>query len=339
MRRSWLLHRGGLAVLLTAALLGIGPSSQADEWYPGLPDATFGNWANASQGSLSYARRAKQWFRSPQGMTTAEVLPGASIGDDPDVRNLWVDAAGYLISPKGAPANYGYMEPVTVRSVGFGLMPVEATVQVSQRRENGYPVPTRVHLEGREVFRDRPPGDPGPYRIQDVTYDATRISDRFNVRVLAVKVDGVNLGLDGNCRTVRPAPVVVESPEYTIEDVQRYFGYRDDWYRSQDPSTYYEPTRGGQLTGSMTIPPFTGCATRAGDDLSRLITLSVSGPDNPVTVRTGWQCDYAVGSANAPAPPGVSNPRLGSGHAPQAFVDPRYCPGIKAFDYPERPDE
>lgn len=337
MGRRRLLHRGGIAVLLAAALLSTAQSSQADEWYPGLPDATFGAWSVASQGSLSYTRRAQQWFRTPMGMTTAEFI----YGNDPDDPNhQWVSAEGYVVSPKGAPANYGYMEPMTVRSVGYGLMPVEATVQVSQRRENGYPIPVRVRLENYNDKRPRPPGDPNPNVINDKSFEATTISDSFNVRILAVKVDGEDLGLDGNCRTVKPAPVVVTSPEYTIEDYSRYPGYADEWYRSHDPSTYYEPTKGGELTGSMTIPPFTGCTTKAGDDLSRLMTLSVSGADNPVVVRTGFLCPFNVGSSNAPAPPGISNPRLGGGrHSGEDGYDPRYCPGIKPFDYPERADE
>src|SRR6478609_8540427 len=150
MRRRPLLARGGLAVLLLAALLTTAQSSQADdepEWYPGLPDLTFGTWSNASQGGLSYARRAKQWFRTPAAMTTAEVAIPPNDPDDPGKGSVRAEA--YFVSPKGAPANYGYLEPMTVRSVGFGMIPVEATVQVSQRRENGFPVPVRVRLDAR----------------------------------------------------------------------------------------------------------------------------------------------------------------------------------------------
>lgn len=324
-------------MLLAVALLSTAQSSRADdgpEWYEGLPEREFGTWSNAAQGGMSYAKRAKQWFIAPTGMTVAEAR---TFNPDPAVPNhSIIRAAGYLVSPKGAPANYGYMEPMTVRSVGFGLMPVEATVQVSQRRENGLPIPVRVALETIET---KVGVTAGGRLIATFNAKSAVITDSFNVQILAVKVDGVDLGLTGTCRTVEPAPVTMRSPEYTIEDYFRTPEYGErEWYLMNDPSTYYHPTKGGELRGTMTIPPFTGCTTKDGDDLSRLITLSASGPDNPVRVRTAIPCPFQVDGANAPAPPGVSNPRLGGGHAPGEGLDPGYCPGIKPHAYPKRDD-
>jgi hypothetical protein len=346
MRRRRLLFRGGMAVLLMAALLTTAQSSRADdepEWYPGLPDATFGSWANTSQGSMSYARRAKQWFISPTGMTVAEF----AIDDLPqvgDAQGQRIPAEGYFVSPKGAPGNYGYLEPMTVRSVGFGMIPVEATVQVSQRREDGFPVPVRAELVATSRFYSI-----AGRRTSDYTVADTKVSDSFNVKIVAVKVDGVDLGLNGDCRTVEPAPVAMTGPGFTIIDTtQPYKGrpahdtyYAETgWYLDHDVSTYFHPTKGGELTGTMTIPAFTGCTTAAGDDLSRLLTLSVSGADNPVKARVGFQCPYNVDNANAPAPPGASNPRLATGHAgTPPLWHPGYCPGIKPFEYPTPANE
>jgi hypothetical protein len=330
MRRRPLLARGGLAVLLLAALLTTAQSSQADdepEWYPGLPDRTFGNWSNASQGGLSYARRAKQWFRTPAAMTTAEVAIPPNDPDDPGLGSVRAEA--YFVSPKGAPANYGYLEPMTVRSVGFGLMPVEATVQVSQRRVGGYPAPLKV------VMATRYTAAPGTQVFDHVAYLPTVINDSLNVRILSVRVDGVDLGLDGNCRTVTPAPVTIRTPAY-----DRPTDPEGEWYATHDPSTYWHPYYGGEMHGSMTIPPFTGCTTAAGDDLSRLMTLSVSGADNPIVARTGWPCTINVNGAPAPAPPGTSTPKLGSeagGIVSDVHgVIHHRCPGPKPFDYPQR---
>jgi hypothetical protein len=328
-----------MAVLLMAALLTTAQSSRADdqpEWYPGLPDATFGNWSPASQGSMSYARRAKQWFISSTGMVVAEfaIVDLPQVGD---AQGQQIPAEGYFVSPQGAPANYGYLEPMTVRSVGFGMIPVEATVQVSQRRENGFPVPVRVQLEARSWNYMI-----GARRTSDYTVEDTKVADSFNVRILAVKVDGVDLGLNGDCRTVEPAPVSMTGPGYTIEDTTRNgdSSYSDtDWYLEHDVSTYFNPIKGGELTGTMTIPAFTGCTTTAGDDLSSLLTLSVSGADNPVKARTGFPCPYEANGVNAPLPPGVSNPRLGTGHVDKPPLKPGYCPGIKPFEYPTRSNE
>ncbi|GAA4758467.1 hypothetical protein GCM10023350_50320 [Nocardioides endophyticus] len=330
MRRRKLLARGGLAVLLLAALLTTAQSSQADdepEWYPGLPDATFGSWANAGQGGLSYARRAKQWFRTPAAMVVAEV---ASLANSDDLSSGQVRAEGYFVSPKGAPANYGYLAPMTVRSVGFGLMPVEATVQVSQRRAGDYPAPLKVLLD-RKFYESNP--RPGFQNYDHVTYLETVIADSLNVRILSVRVDGVDLELNGDCRTVEPAPVTLRTPLY-----DRPVGDEKEWYRTHDPSTYWDAIFGGEMKGSMTIPPFTGCTTTAGDDLSRLMTLSVSGADNPVVARSGWACDLSVNGAPAPLPPGASSPKLATEAGAKAGGLTDYCPGPKPFDYPERED-
>lgn len=333
MRRRRVLSRGGIAVLLAGALLAGAQSSQAEdepEWYAGLPDTTFGNWTNASQGSMSYAKRAKQWFISPQGMVVAEAINE----QDPDnIRRQWIRAEGYFVSPTGAPANYGYLEPMTVRSVGFGLMPVEATVQVSQRFVDGYPSPVRARLGATSTVTRDP--DTGAITRRDIEYHSITVEDSFNVRVLSVRVDGMDMGLNGDCRTIEPAPVKMATPSYVREDTQNG-PPEDEWFRSRDPSTYFQPFYGGELNGSMTIPPFTGCTTTAGDDLSRLLTLAASGPDNPVVARAGWPCAFQEDGANAPAPPGVSSPMLGSGHAPGGGTDPRWCPGVKPFAYPAR---
>jgi len=330
--RTRTLFRGGLAAAVVTLLMSTVQSSEADEWYPGLPDASFGAWTNASQSGLSYAKRAKQWFRSPTGMTVAEVFYGNEPGE---VGRNWVRGQGYFVSPKGAPANYGYLEPMTVRSVGFGIMPVEATIQVSQRRENGYPIPVDVLLRS-ELIRY-----PGSARL-DRSYPESVIRDSLNVRVLSVRIDGVDLGLNGDCRTVEPAPVVMRSPAYVIEDAYRYGSndtYIREWYLRQDPSTYYHPSRGGQFTGTMTIPPFTGCTTAAGDDLSELLTLSASGPDNPISARSGWPCAVEVNGAQSPMPPGASNPKLGTAAGGETRFEGQPttgCAGTKPFEYPVR---
>lgn len=331
--RTRTLLRGGLATALVALLMSTVQSSRADEWYPGLPETTFGNWTSASQGGLSYAKRAKQWFRSPSAMTAAE-----SFYYNDDTRPVpvgsranRVDAEGYFVSPAGAPENYGYMEPMTVRSVGFGLMPVEATVQISQRREGGYPVPVKVSLPSVSVSR------PGTL-LTDRVFPSTTIEDSFNVRILSVLVDGVDIGLNGDCRTVEPAPVVMRSPEFTISGLGTggTWASDDEYYRATDPSLYFNPIKGGELSGSMTIPPFIGCTTTSGDDLSDLLTLSASGPDNPVTARVGWPCAFRVDGGNAPAPPGASTPKLGTAAGGFHGANVPGCPGPKPFEYPER---
>lgn len=339
MRRRTL-QRSALSAALTGLLLTFAHASQADEpeWYEGLPDTTFGNWSNAAQGGMSYAKRAKQWFRAPMGMTVAEVYVGMEETSDPQLSIQWVRAEGYFVSPSGAPANYGYLEPMTVRSVGFGMMPVEATVQISQRWVDGYPAPVKVLLK-TEFLRTPLPG--GGLPRLDQSSPSIVVTDSFDVRILSVRVDGVDVGLTGDCRTREPAPVTMRSPAYTIPNIGpgRSFESANEWFRVTDPSQYFNPIKGGELTGSLTIPPFIGCTTKGGDDLSDLMTLSASGPDNPISARVGWPCAFVKDGAPAPAPPGASSPKLGTqaGGVHGSNQDPG-CPGAKPFEYPTRAD-
>jgi len=339
MRRKRYLRHASWAVALCAVLVFTAQSSRADEWYPGLPDpaAGFGQeWQSASQGGLSYAKRAKQWFRSPDAMVTVNVF--ATIDSD-DGKESHYHATGraYMVSPAGAPENYGYLPQMTVRSVGFGMIPVEATVQVSQRRENGYPVAATATISGSDYYDPAVSGG-----VARQVADDTVVDDAFNVQIVGVRVDGVDLGLTGDCRTVTPAPVHMVGSGYTIPlpyRIVRGEKWPQDWYKTQDPSTFFHPLWGGQLNGSMTIPAFTGCTTASGDDLSALMTLSVSGPDNPISARIGWPCARTIAQVAYPLAPGQSTPKstIADGWMPTG-QSTKGCNGTKKFTYPERTD-
>ncbi|MDT3396817.1 hypothetical protein RKE29_09205 [Streptomyces sp. B1866] len=100
----------------------------------------------------------------------------------------------------------------------------------------------------------------GPVTIVQVRTDgkdSARIGYYQRLRVHDVKVNGVPLDVGPNCRT----GVV-------------------DTSLSGDYNLY----RGGDLTGRITIPPFSGCGV-AGEDLDPLFTAAISGPDNAVKIR------------------------------------------------------
>jgi hypothetical protein len=262
----------------------------------------------------------------------------AALDSDNGVVREWrYTGRAFMVSPAGAPANYGYLPQMTVRSVGFGLIPVEATVQVSQRRENGYPVAAGAVVRGRDYYDATRPGG---FSLQ--VGDGTVVDDAFNVQIVGVRVDGVDLSLTGDCRTVTPAPVHLVGPGYRIPDPYRTVPgqlWPQEWFRTQDPSTFYHPLMGGQLDGTMTIPPFTGCTTASGDDLSALMTLSVSGPGNPISARTGWPCARTIAGAGWPLAPGQSTPKstIADGWKPTGRPT-EGCNGTRPFDYPERAD-
>jgi len=339
MRRKRYVRHGLWAVALSAVLVFSAQSSRADEWYPGLPDPDTSysqSWQSAAQGGLSYAKRAKQWFRSPDSMVTFNIKFKAEDTIDGVKRNHTTGRA-YMVSPPGAPANYGYMAPLTVRSVGFGLIPVEATVQVSQRRANGYPIASEASIVGADYMD--PTAPVGTDKVLRTEVDATVVEDAFNVQILSVRVDGVDLALTGDCRTETPAPIHLVGPAYTIPDPNGNPGLVE-WFQTQDPTTYFHPLWGGQLSGTMTIPAFTGCTTASGDDLSALMTLSVSGPDNPISARVGFPCHRQVSGAEYPLAPGQATPKstIADGWTPTKGTGIEGCTGTPKFAYPERAD-
>lgn len=321
MRRPLHLRRGLWATALATVLVLSTQSSQADEWYPGLPDPDgTSSWANVAQGGMAYADKARQFVRVPDAMVTSTQIVKTT--QESATRSRYtVDALAYFVSPVGAPAPYGYLAPMTIRTVGFGLMPVEATVQVSQRRENGYPVPVAVDLDS--VYRK----DPDTLKTIDYVAQPTRVEDRFDVRILDAKVDGISLGLTGECRTVEPALMSMVGPGYTIDDPYRYTQYAEDWYAGTDPATFFHPIFGGQLRGTLTLPAFTGCTTATGDDLSGLMTKAVSGGDTEVTAQVLGPCSKKVpgDAAEWPLAVGENTPATSG------------CPARPQLPYPPRP--
>ncbi len=298
-----------LGVLTALVMLACPWSSQAEEPgpYPGMWEPTYlpASWIAAQQQSMAETTKARQWVAVPRlAMAVATNTFGTTKGLPAGVHlryTGWADAS--FASPPGAPEPYGYMPPLRVRTVGFGLLPVEATVQISQRRgADGRPIPIHV-----EIIEDRL--DSGETNFHD-----TQVEDAFDVRVTKVLVDGVDIGLTGKCRTVRPAPVTmtgrgVQVPKAAdIPDLPSSVseGGSRSWYlrNKVDYTKYFGVSLGGRLEGTVDIPPFTGCTTRNGDDLSAMITLSTSGPGNRTLAQAGAFCPVAdeFGRSRPPAP-------------------------------------
>lgn len=308
----------GLAVLLTAVLLACPWRSQAESAFPGLPEPAFqpASYFPVSQASIAETAKAGQWVLVPElSVTSWSGLAYGQWNPKPGVEYRQAAIGDtFFVSPPGAPAPYGYLPPLRVRTVGFGLLPVEATVRISQRRANGVPIPFHA-----ELAEDRLVGS------GDLAYSETHLEDAFEVEIIKVLVDGVDVGLQPGCRTVRPAPVKLTAPAYIMP-----FWAKNDpkaYFDTLDPATYYNPIYGGQLSGTMDIPPFTGCLTKGGDDLSAMLTLSGSGPGNRMIARTNV-CEALPldeQGRSVPLPTGQYTPALSG------------CAGPEPLDYPDRP--
>lgn len=98
-------------------------------------------------------------------------------------------------------------------------------------------------------------------------FEDTTVTSELSLRIHDVSVNGVPLDVGPHCESVTPMDVTLHG-------------------RLPD----YEVNIGGPLTGTATIPPFTGCGV--GEDLDPLFTASISGPGNFMKLIQGAPCTY-----------------------------------------------
>lgn len=104
---------------------------------------------------------------------------------------------------------------------------------------------------------------------------------KVDVRIFDARVNGVPFDVGPNCRTATPVDVVmIATPQE------------------------YSLTNGGVLTGTITIPPFSGCG--ATEDLDPVFTALVSGPGNYLKMTQGKVCSLGNG---VNCPPEVPIPK------------------------------
>ena len=127
--------------------------------------------------------------------------------------------------------------------------------------------------------------------------ESTTVTSEQRIQVSDVTVNGTPLNVGQHCRTAVPTNVVLTS------------------------NAGYDVTKGGVLSGNITIPPFTGCGV--GENLDPLLTASISGPGNFVQLTQGPTCarflPTGLVNANCRIPPGP-------GHK---FGVPKFYPKVK----------
>lgn len=159
--------------------------------------------------------------------------------------------------------------PFTSTFLTFDFQPVTATMVLEQTG------PITIGTLFRAVFAT---GD---------NYLDNTIRAPLVLRVLDVKVNGVELDVGPSCRTATP----LSSPD---PEPARYPGPHlvmvgKGHIPAGQPAQGYQLTSGGPLTGEVTIPAFKGCGAD-GENLDRLLTASISGPGNYVKQIQGQTC-------------------------------------------------
>lgn len=281
-----------------------------DNLMPGLargPELVPGfslNYGTSTQAiGRSEALRAGQRFQIPQLNLVAalmlrnevidacsEVMPGVS--GAMFLRTYQMVAT--VDSPEGAEHDWGIFPQFTVRSVAFGAVPAEATIELRQvRRDSGVPEP--MQLTTRE-FQASPASASDPCSAPgEALYDQQRMTGQVEIRVVGLTVDGVEVAVGENCRTANSAQIELSAPDFNFR--------RDGDFDASMPfpptTQFFNALFGGLLRGTISIPPFSGCGST--EVFDPLLTALISGEDNPVETRV--QRVRSIRAVSPTAPP------------------------------------
>lgn len=193
----------------------------------------------------------------------AQITQGPTVPDfetQPGFLHLFQDSA-VVMQYKGKPQ----LPPAEGTFLTFGFMPTTAVLEMTQ-------IPPKIGADGIQV----------PNIKSDIAIDLadgsskniTIITMDFNLRLHDVEVNGVPLDVGDSCRTSKPFTLSLEGRMTRTAE-----GVIDG----------YTLVSGGPLTGSATIPPFSGCGG-AGEDLDSLFTASISGESGYVKQIQGAPC-------------------------------------------------
>ncbi len=228
----------------------------------------------------------------------------------------------YVQSPAGTTPAYGVLPPLTATTLAFGMVPVRTTVVLSQLRENrtaaapdGTPVPLVAN-----AYEDT--SACGQVCSQDVKYDVT-MRGQLVLQLRDVLVDGSPLDVGSTCTTTTPVSVDVVS-KYTDPDPTR-------------PTGFYSPIFGGDLYGTLTIPPFTGCRGASGEDLSPLFTNALSGAGNAVHLNQGAVGQGFLGCTPQPSLACQTPDPVPSQHGQVPSQPPSWTPNLPPAPLPLLP--
>lgn len=187
----------------------------------------------------------------------------------------------------GVVTSVGRFPNAHVAALGFGSIPVTATLHTQQVKHNGKLVP--IVANTATAFTSLPTQPSG--LPCDPSWDAgartpplgTISHGDLDVRITDIRVDKQLVDVGHDCHTVTPLHLnLFGSPGYILyaggQLIERY-----------DPATV---TAGGSVyplhpgSTNLTIPAFAGCVNpKTGEDVSKLVTAMVSGRNNTVAVN------------------------------------------------------
>jgi hypothetical protein len=166
---------------------------------------------------------------------------------------------GHVYEQFREPSQFEYhglpvLPPARATLLGFGFMPVSATLQISE-----------VGTLNADFISCNYPSCPNPKNY-------ALLLGRVSLRISDVDVNGVPLNVGAHCQTATP---------FNLE-------------LTGLPPAYNVSEQYGLLTGTVTVPPFHGCADGT-ENLDPIFTASVSGPGNFLNVNQGVFCTPQAG--------------------------------------------
>ncbi|MEV0026024.1 DUF6801 domain-containing protein [Streptomyces atroolivaceus] len=155
------------------------------------------------------------------------------------------------------------LPPASGTFLTFGFMPTTATLEMTQ-------IPPRTNPDGTRVPNIK--SDLAINIAEGSTKAVTAVTLELMLRLRDVEVNGVPLDVGDNCRTSKPFTLRLEGHMTLKDGVQ----------------VGYTLATGGELTGAVTLPPFSGCG--ADEDLDNIFTASLSGVPGYVKQVQGAPC-------------------------------------------------
>jgi len=157
------------------------------------------------------------------------------------------------------------LPPARATLLGFGFVPVSATIQISEIGS--------LNLALISCAPEKNCPNPPPKNV-------ALFFGRVSLRISNVDVNGVPLNVGSHCQTATPFDLVLTGipPAYNVSLIQ------------------------GVLTGTVTVPTFSGCKNGT-EDLDPIFDATVSGPGNFVKVTQAPLCTPQTGFGCPPAKP------------------------------------
>ncbi|WP_238441942.1 DUF6801 domain-containing protein [Streptomyces pratensis] len=206
-----------------------------------------------------YANVAKLKGATKFPLACARITQGESrIVPDGEFLHIYQDSAVDL-DHEGKPQ----LPPASGTFLTFGFMPTTATLEMTQ-------IPPATNPDGTRVPNIK--SDLAINIAEGSTKAVTVVTLELMLRLRDVEVNGVPMDVGDNCRTSKPFQLRLEGHMTLKDGVQ----------------VGYTLATGGELTGAVTLPPFSGCG--AEEDLDNVFTASLSGVPGYVKQVQGAPC-------------------------------------------------